>query len=542
MPCLEKQNLSELAEGHIKAQKAMVANLRTRRDELEKEEGRLSATGDEENPKLKQVREAVNHLRLELDGEVETPPGSRRFIKSPGKKTAEERVEVMALQYRDRSQFVFKDTTKADKERTASVFGLPTVEEMNKLKNRDIADAMMARASSLLLARNDSRNPVDYIDATGLNVKNPLANVIEHHHIYNNVYLNENGRVDPKSFRIRQDSTTGELTMDVIPSYWNAEEHGRNTQFIGLLDGMHSGNDPITHMHYYKFSEKEARPVKEKIKADIQKITGEAKNRATRLEKQLSTLQRRAVDPQGYEQAITSQIRGKEVEFAATKNAAKGIISKSKATLTPEQLERREAHDLAQKELKQLNKELEEHRTLSTIREDIERTDAIVRDLQARAKAIRLSDYPKGLERESKRLERQALEDQSKAVATESREKEKLLKEKGDVNQQIKDVQRKLIEQQKIANLSEQDAINMFEKQNGFFSFDKGSQEKADHTQYRPVMNEEITRYYVRETIDHIEREYGNNALSAIQSIARKQYQRNILERIEALQDKVKAT
>ena len=30
-------------------------------------------------------------------------------------------------------------------------------------------------------------------------------------------------------------------------SYWNAEAHGKNTQFIALMDGMHAGDDPVTH-------------------------------------------------------------------------------------------------------------------------------------------------------------------------------------------------------------------------------------------------------------------------------------------------------
>ena len=53
-------------------------------------------------------------------------------------------------------------------------------------------------------------------------------------------------------------------------------------------------------------------------------------------------------------------------------------------------------------------------------------------------------------------------------------------------------------------------------------------------------MNEEIQRYYVRETLDYMEKEYGENALSALQKTARSQYQQNLLERIKALQEKVK--
>jgi hypothetical protein len=542
MPCLEAKDLSPLAEQHITSQKATITNLRQRKTELEAEEKRLSTQPDADtNPKLKQVREAVNHLRLELDGEVESPPGSRNFVKDPVKKTAEERVEVMAALYRERTQFVFNDTTKVEgKERKASVFGLPTVEEMQRLQHKDVADAMMVRATSLLLQRQDGRNPVDFLDTTGLDVKVPLANVVEHHHIYNNVHLNEKGRVEFKSFKIRQDRNTGELKMDIVPTYWNSEKHGRNTQFIGLLDGMHSGQDPVTHMHYYKFSDSEAKPIKEKIRADIKGITDEAKTRQQKLEGQLSTLKARAADPKGYEDKLTSQIQSANTQLQKAKADAKGLISKPKASLTPDQLALREAHDTKQKELKKLTKDLDEHRTLSSIRSDIEAGNSRISDLSAKANAIKLTDYPKGPEREAKKLEREQIENAIYKLKRDSKDKEKLLKEKGDIDSQIRDTERKLGEASAIASLTEKDALAMFERSNGFLSFDKGPAEKEDHEQYRPVMNSVITHHYVRETLAYFEREYGDNALEALRNTARRQYQQNILDRIEALQNKVR--
>lgn len=542
MPCLEAKDLSQLAEQHITSQKATIVNLRSRRTELEEEERRLAAaTNADTNPRLKQVREAVNHLRLELDGEVESPPGSRNFIKDSSKKTAEERIEVMAALYRDRTHFEFRDTTKAEgKERIASVFGLPTVEEMQRLQHKTIADAMITRSTSLLLGGQDSRNPVDFLDTKGLEVKVPLANVVEHHHIYNNVHLDETGRVEFKSFKIRQDRTTGELTMDIVPSYWNSEQHGRNTQFIGLLDGMHSGSDPVTHMHYYKFSEAESYPIREKIKADIKGIVDEAKSRQQKLEKQLEELKARAADPKGYEEKLTSAIDVATAKLQQAKIDAKGLISKPRTALSPEQLKLREVHDASAKELRKLAKDLEEHRTISNIRGDIEETGAKISALSARANAIKLTDYPNGSEREAKRLERLELNSQVAVLKTENRNKEKLLKEKGDIQIQIKDTERKLKESSSIASLSESNALSLFERQNGFFSFDKGFAEKEDHTVYRPIMNSEIQKHYVRETLSYLEREYGDNALAALQSTVRRQYQQNILERISALQDKVR--
>jgi hypothetical protein len=542
MPCLEAKDLSPLAEQHITSQKATITNLRQRKTELEAEEKRLSTQPDADtNPKLKQVREAVNHLRLELDGEVESPPGSRNFVKDPIKKTAEERVEVMAALYRERTQFVFNDTTKVEgKERKASVFGLPTVEEMQRLQHKDVADAMMVRATSLLLQRQDGRNPVDFLDTTGLDVKVPLANVVEHHHIYNNVHLDENGRVEFKSFKIRQDRNTGKLKMDIVPTYWNSEQHGRNTQFIGLLDGMHSGQDPVTHMHYYRFTDDESKPIKEKIRADIKGITDEAKARQQKLEGQLSTLKARAADPKGYEDKLTSQIQSANTQLQKAKADAKGLISKPKASLTPDQLALREAHDAKQKELKKLTKDLDEHRTLSSIRSDIEAGNSRISDLSAKANAIKLTDYPKGPEREAKKLEREQIENAIYKLKRDSKDKEKLLKEKGDIDSQIRDTERKLGEASAIASLTEKDALAMFERSNGFLSFDKGPAEKEDHEQYRPVMNSVITHHYVRETLAYFEREYGDNALEALRNTARRQYQQNILDRIEALQNKVR--
>ena len=540
MPCLEVKDLSQVAEKHITSQKAIVANLRTRKTELEDEEKRLASLGDDANPKLKQIRESVNHLRLELDGEIEIPPGSRKFIKDKNKKTAEERVEVMAALYR-RTTFEFHDTTKVEgKSRTASVFGLPTVDEMQRLQNKDAANTMMTRAASLLMQRQDSRNPVDFLDTTGLEVKVALANVVEHHHIYNNVHLDENGRVQFKSFKIRQDRTTGELAMDIVPSYWNAEEHGRNTQFIGLLDGMHSGDDPVTHMHYYRFTKNESDAIKNKIKSDIKDITTEASSKVKRLSAQLSTLRRRESDPVSYEQSLVTGIASKEVEVLAAKQAAKGLISKPKATLSTEQLKLRDTHDIAQKELKQLNKDLNEHRILTTLKNDIEHTAKTISDLQSSVKAIKITGAPE--EREAKKIEREQLLNDAKILKQENKAREQLLKEKGDISQQIKDVERKLTESKQLADLTEEKAIALFEKQNGFFSFDKGTAEKNDHTVYRPIMNAEIHRYYVRETLDYMMKEYGDNALSALQETARGQYQQNLLERIKALQEKVKTT
>jgi hypothetical protein len=460
------------------------------------------------------------------------------------KKPAEERVEVMAVLYRERTQFEFNDTTKVEgKERKASVFGLPTVEEMQRLQHKDAADAMMVRATSLLLQRQDGRNPVDFLDTTGLEVKVPLANVIEHHHIYNNVHLDENGRVEFKSFKIRQDRATGELKVDIVPTYWNSEQHGRNTQFIGLLDGMHSGQDPVTHLHYYKFSEAESKPIREKISADIKGITDEAKTRQQKLEVSLSTLKERAADPEGYSRKLLTQQEEISALIQQKQSQVEPLIGKRK--VTPEEKELREAFYKEKKalvkSLEDSTKELEKHRSLISIKGDIEKDVTRIAQLTESAQAINLNNYRSDpIAKAAKRLERENLEDEIKELRLNNKNREKILKEKGDIETQIQDNEQKLGEAKAISSLTEKDAITLFERSNGFLSFDKGAAEKTDHEQYRPLMNTVITHHYVRETLAYFEREYGNNALSALQSMARRQYQQNILERIGALQNKIK--
>jgi hypothetical protein len=413
---------------------------------------------------------------------------------------------------------------------------------MLRLQHKDVADAMMVRATSLLLQRQDGRNPVDFLDTTGLDVKVPLANVVEHHHIYNNVHLDENGRVEFKSFKIRQDRSTGELKMDIVPSYWNGEQHGRNTQFIGLLDGMHSGQDPVTHMHYYRFTDDEAKPIKEKIRTDIKGITDEAKARMQRLEGELSTLKERAADPEGYSRKLLSQKDSISALIEQKQSQVEHLIGKRK--ITPEEKAQREAFYKEKKDLlkssEDLTSELEKHQSLISIKGDIEAGNSRISEMSAKASAIKLTDYPKGPEREAKRLEREQLISDTRRLQLENRDREKLLKDKGDIQGQIRDTEQKLGEARAIASLSEKDAIAMFERSNGWLSFDKGHTEKEDHSQYRPLVNQELTRHYVRETLNYMEREYGENALEALQNTARRQYQQNILERIEALQNKVR--
>ena len=299
MPCLERKDLSKLADQHIDAQKAVIGNLRQRMTELEAETDRLKK--NPESPRYKESYKALTHLKQELDGEVPESPGSLNFKRDPSKQTAEDRAAVMAKLYQDREQYEFRDTTKKTGEpRTSSLFGYPTIQEMVDRGHTDIAEEMMVRSSSLLQDRSGGRNPVDFLNTDGLEVKQALGNLIEHHHIFNNVHVDEKGRIEFKSAKIFADSN-GELKVAVIPSYWNAEQHGRNTQFIGLMDGMHAGEDPVTHLHYYRFTGKESEPIKAKLRQDTPKLAADATKRRDKRQDELDVLQSRKQNPKAFE-------------------------------------------------------------------------------------------------------------------------------------------------------------------------------------------------------------------------------------------------
>lgn len=543
MPCLEPTDLTETADLHIKAQQAIVTNLRKRVPELEQERLRLIGEGDASgnSERLKMVNQAIAHLRLELNGEVETEPGSGKFERDPSKRSAEDRFAVMERLYRDRQHYQFVDTSKdLDDPRKASVFGLPTIKEMINRGEPEIAEEIMVRATSLLATKNDSRNPVDYLDTDGLEVKLALANQIEHHHIYNNVKLDENGRVNPKSFRISMDKN-GELAMSVIPSYWNAAEHGRNSQFIALMDAMHAGDDPVTHLHYYRFNDEEAEPIKKKIRQTAADKAAEATKTAERLQEKLADLEARRSDPVSYERSLEAQKSALQAELDNIEQL--NAPFKGKRSLTDEQRSQKE--DLAAQkkaklaESKAIDRKLDEHRSIQNLRSDIEASESAIADLQDQVKSIKLNQIPKGPERDAKKLERLAIEESIRDLRFKLKDQRKLLDTKGDIDEAITRTQKSLREAQLIADLDEDKAIALFEKQNGFFSFDKGMEEKSDHATYRPVMNEEITRFYVREAVEHLKEQHGDRWLDELQNITARQYRNNLLQRVGALVDKL---
>jgi hypothetical protein len=339
----------------------------------------------------------------------------------------------MAQLYTARKQYQFNDTTKNLSEpRTASLFGYPTIQEMLDRGYEDIASEMMVRAASLLQLRADSRNPIDFLDTEGLEVKLALANIVEHHHIFNNVHVSDEGRVQFKSFKVYMDNT-GKLTMTIVPSYWNAAEHGRNTQFIGLMDGMHAGEDPVTHLHYYRFTEEEAEPIRAKIRQDTAETVIEATNRANKLQEKLGDLEFRRNEPKKYERDLTRRIEAASIELEQRKKDAKGLISKPKASLTSEQADLREAYDAKRREIGQISKRLEEHRTIQGIRGEIETTERQIADLQKSASSINLAKVPKE-ERDAKRAEKIAIDGEVRLLKNQLKDQKKILKDKGDID------------------------------------------------------------------------------------------------------------
>ena len=547
MPCLESKDLTKLIDHHVAAQKAVVVQLRQRLLDIEKEE--KIAIKNNDTARLAVLKAARADLEFHLNGNKETPPGSGTFVKIPDLKTADERIAIMEAQYRQSPQFEFHDTTKnSSKPRTASVFGLPTAKQMRDLGHDDIADEIDIRALSLSQLSQASKNPEHYIEDEGLNVKVPLGNGVEHHHIFNNVYLTPEGRVQFKSFKIFLNKKTGKPELSVIPSYWNAEEHGRNTQFIGLLDGMHSGADPATHLHYYKFTDAEKREIVDKIRADSPAKSASAIAKIPKLQSELKSLQKRRLNPAEYESKLQSQITAAQADRDAKQQEidAIGRID-DKNYPTPEDKESaRMAKAKLRDELKplkkraeQLNDELVEHRTIQSLKGDIAKNQAEQASFETKASAIgNLNAYPKGVERDAKRAEKDKYLDGAQNLKKEINQQTQLLKSKGDLDTLIAETKQKIKENAAIGKMSAEDAVKLFEETNGFFRFDKGHEEKELHTQYRPVMNEEITRYQAREALAHLQKEYGNNALDVANTKIRQQYKRNLMLRLQALSNK----
>jgi hypothetical protein len=591
MPCLEERDLSELANGHILAQRANVQNQRIRLEEIRQESNLLLSKPDADPIQVAEREGAIADLEYHLNGRVnrslleneatdlektglnpnrlkrvrDALKGEGELVKDPDLDVAEERIKVMEALYKERSQFVFEDTAHdKDKDgnpipRYASVFGAPTVKRLKESGEEAIAQDLMLRSISMVMGGEAAKNPNDYLDTTGTEVKKSLSDGIEHHHVYNNVYVDDKGKVKPNSVRFFHNPKTGDIEMQVIPEYWNSEKHGRNTQFIELMDGAHSGDDTVTHLHYYKLDGDDDAFVRQKIKDKIPEIVATNAARLPKLDAELKELSDRRSDPVKYEKKLASDIKGHDVHIAkldaieakyATPNK-KGVMVKNKGLSDVEEQELKHARserDVVRRVKEKASKALEEHRTFVNMEADIKKWETKASRLIALANKIdERKKYPNPThplyknKDEAKAAKKRMMND-AKTLNLDTKNSKDLLSKKGSLDQQIRDKTDDRLEAEKLASLTEEEALNIYERANGFLSFDKGHQESQDYSKSRPRMNAEIHKHNAREATEVLEAEHSENAIKALQEIARKSYQRNLLYNLEPLVNKVAGT
>ena len=537
MACIEVEDLSDLAKQHIAVQNKIIENQKKRLKDMEAE----FAQTPEDNPRHGMLKDGISKLRY--------------YLHEEGQKTVEDRLAMMSALYTDRRSMTFRDLSDAGKARVASLFGLPTIQEMIDRSQPGILRELMVRASSLLMggSAESGKNPVDFVDVEGLEVKDALANIIEYHHIYNNVYIDENGRIQFKSFKFRSDpNDPGKLRLDIVPSYWNAEEHGSNTQFIALLDAVHNGEDPVTHLHFYEMNAQEVGQIKAKIEADLPEMREKAKARIPKREAELRQLQARQRDPAAYEKELQDRYDAASAELAQLKGMARGQVTK----LSPEEKAQRNARISSLTSLVgtaakpgSLRKQLDQAIVLRSGAERLAELGQALDDFQSDYKAknpdLKKKPYA-GKSEEAARLRAEALQwraemdQKEKDIKGQIKAISEQLKDAGDIEDEIRKAQKKLQEDTLISNLTLEQALEMLDLTNGFFSFDKGSAEKTAHEKYRKTMNVELNKYMVREALAYLVAEHGDGARAELEAYARAQYQQNLLARLESLASRIR--
>ncbi|MCC5644769.1 hypothetical protein LC607_17855 [Nostoc sp. CHAB 5824] len=584
MPCLEEKDLSAFAQHHIQAQKANITNQRQRLTEIEAELNALKSNPTSDLLRLREIESAQRDLEYHLNGRVPRSKledeaaelqksglkpdrlasieqtlrnSNSNLLKDPDLDVAEQRVKAMEALYTQRQQLVFRDTAFDGGERTASIFGAPTVKNMKEIGEDAIANELMLRSISHVINGESSKNPSDYLDVTKTEVKKSLSDGIEHHHIYNNVYVDTNGRVTPASVRYFRNPQTGDIEMEVIPEHWNSTKHGRNTQFIELMDGAHSGDDTATHLHYYKFNDNESVAIKEKIKSKVAEINTTNTAKAAKLETELVELRERKQDPKAYESKLQGEIAITQSQIAThdaveakyTTPNKNGVPVKNKG-LTPEQDKElqtaRDERKAVQKSLDKTQKALDEHQAFTTLESDLQQWKSDKVTLESQKNAIKLNakfpdanGYP---DKATAKAARDKLEQDARDLSTKVQTSQKLLREKGSVDQQISDKTAKREEAERLSKLSEAEALAIYDKSNGYLSFDKGHQESQDYSKSRPRMNAEIHKYNARGAIAVLESSHGASAMKELQRIAEDSYKRNLLYNTETIMNKVAGT
>jgi len=101
---------------------------------------------------------------------------------------------------------------------------------------------------------------------------------------------------------------------------------------------------------------------------------------------------------------------------------------------------------------------------------------------------------------------KERLEDNAKTLDKKIKASKDLLDAKGSVDEQIRKKTANRQEAEQLALLTESSALAIFERSNGYFDFDKGSQESQDYSKSRPRMNAEIHKHNARESIEELEK------------------------------------
>lgn len=528
--------LKENAAAHIRAQKAVVKRLDRRIDEMEEEVKNL----DPESPRAKKLQKAIMNLRLEVRGQrLNSDTGEYEQVK----KTGEERLSVMEALYLERQPRRFLYTSKDGQERKADVYGMPTIQEMKDAGFEEAAREMVVRAISLMATGDTSRNPYDYLGTEGLEVKDALDRVIEHHHIYNNCVVKEDGGVHALSVGILS-GKDGKPEIKVIPAYHGYDYAERKdnqmdaVQFVCLMDAMHSGEDPVAHLHYFKFDGEEAMALKTKAVEKAQEKALEASSKLPRLQEELRVLQARRIKPEEYEK----KLKDKEAELA--KQYAKYLDENGKARRLPKGSPEAEKRNAIQVELSKVQSDLAKHNLATSLKNQVAEQEVKLKSLRSQKNAIAGKvAYARKRLKEGKELtdeQKQTIEQFDKMVQSLGeieialKKSRTALEREGSIDTQVEVKKRKIQEAVHVSKLTPDKVSELFDDSNGFFSFDKGRTEKDAHETFRPKMNEEITKFVAREALEYIK-----SSGMELESFFQQEYHRNISNRLAALAAKI---
>lgn len=577
------------AEDHIKAQGKVIENLRARLNKLEAD---IAATEALNNPDdldyLSSLRESQTAIRRDLNGQVKDANG--KWVDDPSLLSADALYTIMQRLYLDRPWLVFKDTNLKmpggkSTERTAYVFGLPTVGGMVEAGRPDLAKEIAARAIALAAPGGDStKNPLDFIDNGGKSVKLALANQIEWHHIFNNAMVNpETGRVNLKPDRL--DPTTGQLKNGAyrlaidgtgkLSLQLNADMYHDGSenlaQFIALPDALHSGDNAATHLKHYELDPDEITRISDDLVAKLDVKQAQAAKDLARDQLKIADLEAQITPEglaklkQGYQDSIDeADQRLKDLTIEAKKLGAKGsgdtlttygIKKALEGNPTPELRQAIEEFKKTSSNKRAAQKSLKVLRDAARADRHNKKIDFILDKLRAKMKEaekpvnsainkLRKADPSlKGADkldelrarpeiaplyaeviklrgrRERLKLKHEANSDLMKAALPENLSKE------------ITALSLRVKGHEAILKLTPDTAREMIARANGSFDIVKGGREGDVHEVARKVMNAEIVKFYVRESLDyHSQLWGGQDALASLQALTESQKKTALLD------------